>query len=597
MASDNQKTENFTASETKAMQSKIAQLEKKVLQQKKSLAAQLNSSKELDFLHSLISLRAGGLDEKTLRKILHTLLKYSSSNQGLIGVLDDEQFLSCINIRNEDPKAGDENLQTSFPLEVCRVLWENVFTHSKPQVQNKSVAGMNGNAAPERSLAVPIIHNEQLIGMILVQGKKNNYSDYESGLLQKAASVIAQDLYTMGGWKKPKKAEGTFPGAVNGDAKYARAISSANDGIWEWDLKTNEFNLSENFISKLGYEQDSVKFDGDFWLGLLHPDDKESYRSLLLEHMVGHTNLFYTNHRVKHSDSSYKTVLSRGTIIRDSDGKARRIVGLLTDYMHQNGKAPTSKAEDFQKMKLDSITTLADGLAHEINNPINGILNYAQLIFDKNDQNKDTLKYSMKIIEQSKRVAKIVRNLRNLAKPEDDERNKESLSGIIKDALVMVESKIQEQNIDVDLDIAENLPPLLCSRSRMQQSFLDLVNNAIESLEEKGADFDKKLSILADSIEKEDEVWIRTYVEDNGVGMSEKVMPRVFDPFFTTKSRSIVAGLGLSNVYSTINDHGGSIDLKSKQGKFARFIINLPAETERRTATVKADQAEAGEEI
>ena len=599
MASDKQKAENLSASEVKAMQSKIEQLDKVVHQQKKSLTAQANTTNELDFLHEIIRLRTAGLTEDLLKKILRVLLKFSSSSQGLIGTIDDENFLSCIHIRNEDIKEKNGNLQTSFPIEVCRVLWADVFINNKSQVQNRVSSGVNGHGTPDRSLAVPIMHEDRLIGMILVQGRGSNYTNYEYGLLESASELVAQDLYAKGGWKTSGKNNGAFPGAVNGDAKYARAISSANDGIWEWDLQTNEFNVSENFVSKLGYEEGKTKFDGETWLELLHPDDKENYRLLLLEHMVGHTDLFYTNHRMKHSEGSYKAVLSRGTVIRDSEGKVRRLVGLLTDYVHKNGSgsAPRREIGDLQKMKLDSITTLADGLAHEINNPINGILNYAQLIFDKSDQDKDTLKYSMKIIEQSKRIAKILRNLKNMAKPKDEEKKKESLSEIIKDALSLVESRIQEQNIDLDVDLSENLPPVFCSRSLLQQTFLDLITNAIDSLEEKDVSVDRKLSILADSIEKGDETWIRTYIEDNGIGMSEKIVEQVFDPFFTTKSRSIFAGLGLSIADSTINDHGGSITVKSEKGKFARFIINFPAEIERKVGAVKAEQAEAGEEI
>jgi PAS domain S-box-containing protein len=231
-----------------------------------------------------------------------------------------------------------------------------------------------------------------------------------------------------------------------------------------------------------------------------------------------------------------------------------------------------------QSQKMESIGTLAGGVAHEINNPINGIMNYAQLIIDRVNKISPAVELAGEIIHESERIASIVRNLLTFARHENQIQGSEHISDILSSVLSLIRTVIRHDQIDLEVDIEEGLPPLSCRSQQIQQVLMNLLTNARDALNERYPEYgpEKRIRVMARLVKKENKKIIRTTVEDYGVGILPSIIDKIFDPFFTTKTKKLGTGLGLSISYGIIKDHGGVLIAESEPGIFTRFHMDLP---------------------
>lgn len=233
-----------------------------------------------------------------------------------------------------------------------------------------------------------------------------------------------------------------------------------------------------------------------------------------------------------------------------------------------------------QQQKLEAIGILAGGVAHEINNPINGIMNYAQLILDKLPENNGTRSYADEIIHETNRVATIVRNLLSFARQGSQTFRQTDLTDITRSAIGLISTIAKHDQISLDVDLGENLPLVNCNGQRIQQVLLNLMTNARDSLNERYPAFDenKKINTTAHVLEEDGVRWLRVIVEDRGMGIPEEIRNKIFDPFFTTKPNDAGTGLGLSITHGIVEEHGGRISVESSIGNWTRFNVDLPVD-------------------
>lgn len=231
-----------------------------------------------------------------------------------------------------------------------------------------------------------------------------------------------------------------------------------------------------------------------------------------------------------------------------------------------------------QSQKMESIGTLAGGVAHEINNPINGIMNYAQLILDRNDSSSIVTGFAQEIIHETCRVAEIVRDLLTFARQEKQTYSPAQLPKIISAVLSLIQTVMRHDQIELELAIPESLPAIKCRSQQIQQVLMNLITNARDTLNERYPAYDtaKKILLSAEVIEKQSRRFIRTTVKDWGIGIPLDMQDRIFDPFFTTKPKEIGTGLGLSISYGIVREHGGELTVDSKPGQYTRFHMDLP---------------------
>jgi PAS domain S-box-containing protein len=237
------------------------------------------------------------------------------------------------------------------------------------------------------------------------------------------------------------------------------------------------------------------------------------------------------------------------------------------------------RAEAVRAAQLAAIGELASGVAHEINNPINGIINYAQIILDEpNDPAAG--ENLLNIISEGKRIAGIVSNLLDFARRRKEEKAPSYIGKIVSNSLQLVTHLLKKNGITYSVDIDDSLPPLMCNEQQLQQVVLNMISNARYALNKRYQQPcpEKKLEITATQVEKEKTIFIRLTFTDYGTGIAAEIQERLFDPFFSTKPKGEGTGLGLSISHGVIKDHGGNIKVQSKLNEGTRFIIDLPVE-------------------
>ncbi len=217
--------------------------------------------------------------------------------------------------------------------------------------------------------------------------------------------------------------------------------------------------------------------------------------------------------------------------------------------------------------KMAAIGKLTSGVAHEINNPLGGLLNCIYH-FKRGDLSPDRQKEYCQLMEDGiKRIQKIVTNLLEYAQTPRIERSPTDIRSIIDKSLSLLDHEIQKKKIEVIKDIPEGLPILEVDNHQISQVFVNLFLNSLQAMEQGG--------ILRISIGV-GEGQLMVTISDTGKGIPEEILPKVFDPFFTTKGTEKGTGLGLWITQGIIERHGGSIRLSSKEGKGTNVEIRLP---------------------
>jgi PAS domain S-box-containing protein len=257
----------------------------------------------------------------------------------------------------------------------------------------------------------------------------------------------------------------------------------------------------------------------------------------------------------------------------ESDGKTNATLLIARNLTEEE----VIRAETMRAAQLAAIGELASGVAHEINNPINGIINYAQIILDEPDdpESQDNLQ---NIISEGKRIASIVSNLLDFARRREEVFASSYIKKIVLDSLQLVAHLLEKDGIICSVKIKDSLPPLLCNEQQLQQVFLNLISNARYALNKRypQPSPDKQLHILGDFFNQKKTPSIRLTFTDHGIGIAAEIQEKIFDPFFSTKPKGEGTGLGLSISHGLVRDHGGNMSVKSKLGEWTRFTIELP---------------------
>ena len=228
-----------------------------------------------------------------------------------------------------------------------------------------------------------------------------------------------------------------------------------------------------------------------------------------------------------------------------------------------------------QSLKLATIGQLASGLAHEIGTPLNIIAGRAELI-KRRLQDKEWQKDPDIILQQTDRITKIIQQLLGFVRKKRPERRPLKINAVIESSLDLLQHEIHKQRVAVMKEWSDDVLSVMGDPDQLQQVFLNLILNAIQSMPKGGT---LRLSVASKGISREgleegQRPYVEIGVEDTGIGMEGKVLQSIFDPFFTTKEKG--TGLGLMVTQGIIQDHEGWIDVQSEVGKGSVFKVYLP---------------------
>jgi PAS domain S-box-containing protein len=240
----------------------------------------------------------------------------------------------------------------------------------------------------------------------------------------------------------------------------------------------------------------------------------------------------------------------------------------------------SAEAQLRQQQKLEAVGTLAGGVAHEINNPINGIMNYAQLILDETDPISTNAQYLTGIIHESKRISDIVKSLLQFSSQNSHSHSYARIDDIIHHTVSLIRTIIKKDQINLMLDIEENLPDIKCRSQQIQQVLMNLLTNARDALNDKYPDrhADKMIVLSCHQYEREDRKWFKIVVKDYGNGIPDDIRQKMYEPFFSTKPKEIGTGLGLSISFGIVKDHHGYFEVETDLGQYTNFIVHLPVD-------------------
>jgi signal transduction histidine kinase len=220
--------------------------------------------------------------------------------------------------------------------------------------------------------------------------------------------------------------------------------------------------------------------------------------------------------------------------------------------------------------KMAAFGQLGAGIAHEVKNPLAGILGFAQLSLRKVKKDNPLHKNLSIIEKETKRCKTIIENLLKFARQEKLSQDRLEINPIVEDAIAIVEHQLGIHNVKVESELLPDLPPIIGNANQIQQVLMNLLINAQQAMQENPG-----LVKVTTARTETKQVEIR--VLDNGPGIPEEIQERLFEPFFTTKSTGEGTGLGLSVTYGIIKDHKGDIRVESEVGKGTIFVITLPA--------------------
>jgi C4-dicarboxylate-specific signal transduction histidine kinase len=249
--------------------------------------------------------------------------------------------------------------------------------------------------------------------------------------------------------------------------------------------------------------------------------------------------------------------------ILDEKGELASVI----EYMKDITEEQRLHEQLIQSEKLAGIGILASGVAHEINNPLSGIIGMAEVALEEEDPSKNE-SYLMDILNCAQRISEIVRGLRSYSRAaKKGELGLVDLNEVLEESLKMVRLATKKTPVEV-IKKFQSIEKIRANMGEIQQVFTNLITNAFQAMDGKGGNLVLSTRSLKDSVEVK--------VSDHGVGIPQKYLNQIFDPFFTTKNPGEGTGLGLNIVYRIVTKYEGTIDVESKEQVGTTFIIKFP---------------------
>ncbi len=270
-----------------------------------------------------------------------------------------------------------------------------------------------------------------------------------------------------------------------------------------------------------------------------------------------------------------------GTALRGSMHELHDLVETLEQKVEERTAAlRASQAEVAQGEKLASIGLLASGIAHELNNPLTGVLTFTSLLRKKMPDGSDDAEDLDLVISETRRCASIIRRLLDFAREKVPSQAHIDLNALIGDVVRFVDRPATLQDVEITTDFDPNLPPVWCDPDLIKQVVLNILVNATQAIEGAGrvTVHTRVVDHGADPAFADTPPMVEFTISDTGCGIPEANMQRIFDPFFTSKEVGKGTGLGLSVSYGIVKSHGGTIKVESSIGEGTTFHVLLPTQ-------------------
>ncbi len=353
---------------------------------------------------------------------------------------------------------------------------------------------------------------------------------------------------------------------------FMNLIESSVDGIIAADMKGNIFIFNKGAEALTRYTAEEVI--GKAPIAEIYPEGvaKEVMKKLRSLEYGGVGKLTPTQFNVLNKAGEEIPIQLSATLIYDGMGKEVASVGIFTDLrprLMMEKKLQETHVQLISSEKMASLGKLAAGIAHEINNPLGGILIYSSLMIEDLKEEDPKRGDLARIVQEAGRCKEIVKSLLEFARQTEPKMEPTDINRAITDGLFFLENQALFHNIRIIKKLDPFLPFVKGNAGQLKQVFMNIIVNAAEAIHGSGT-----LTITTSPAPNRKSVLVE--FTDTGEGIPEENLTRIFDPFFTTKDVGKGTGLGLATSYGIVEEHGGKIRVKSKVGEGTTFTIELP---------------------
>jgi two-component system NtrC family sensor kinase len=353
---------------------------------------------------------------------------------------------------------------------------------------------------------------------------------------------------------------------------FRNLIESSVDGIIVTDMKGNILIFNKGAESITGYTAEEVI--GKIHITRLYPERmaNEIMEKLRSQDYGGVGKLSPVPLAVRNKTGEQIPIQLSAALIFDRRGKEIASVGIFTDMrprLTMERKLQETHLQLVSSEKMASLGKLAAGIAHEINNPLGGILIYSSLLMEDLPEEDPKRQDLGRVVQEAGRCKEIVRSLLEFARQTEPKTDPVDINRAITDGLFFIENQALFHNIRIVKNLDPSLPLATGNAGQLKQVFMNIIINAAEAMHGTG-----DLTIATSSAPDQNSILME--FTDTGEGIREENLSRIFEPFFTTKDVGKGTGLGLATSYGIIEDHGGKIFVKSKVGEGTTFTIELP---------------------
>ncbi len=323
-----------------------------------------------------------------------------------------------------------------------------------------------------------------------------------------------------------------------------------------------------------GYTPDEYLKLPDHLQQIVHPEDYEHIRPVFDKALKEKSYADDFVFRISTKSRKIKWVTASYQPIYSDEGE---YLGLRVSFSDITEKKLLEE-EALVSAQLASIGEIAAGVAHEINNPIMGVINYAQIIVNRNKAQGGDIEMPQRIIKESERIAKIVKSLLTFVRSGGEVSSACAIHTIIEESYALLQKLFLESSVKTIINLPPELPEVCVQAQKIQQVCINILSNALFALNMKypSAGENKILEIYGLTVADEERSYLRVVFYDRGCGIPDEILEKICSPFFTTKPAGQGTGLGLSISNNIIRQHGGRLLFESRSGEFTKVMIDLP---------------------
>ncbi|GAB1543778.1 hypothetical protein NUACC21_64540 [Scytonema sp. NUACC21] len=371
------------------------------------------------------------------------------------------------------------------------------------------------------------------------------------------------------------------------EERYDLAISGTNDGIWDWNLLTNEVYYSPTWMRILGYEDEPLPHVVSSWLERVHPDDLESARAAINQHLAGDTERYEYTCRLHHKNGHYIWILAKGRCICDDQGKPYRFVGTIADMTEEKLaeeqlKAAKEEAETANSTKSQFLATMS----HEIRTPMNAVIGMTGLLLDT-ELTPQQREFVEIVRNSGENLLTLINEILDFSKVESGkleiEKQPFHLRTCIEESLDLLAPKATEKSIELAYLMHPSTPEIVVGdMTRLRQILVNLLSNAVKFTPAGEAIVSVTARTRAQQNVQTPICEIEFAVRDTGIGIPKDKQDRLFKPFSqvdaSTTRQYGGTGLGLAICHRLTELMGGKMWLESDTGKGSTFSFTILAE-------------------